>query len=32
MAIETKKNGASGSTVIDENRGQDDARQNPKKR
>ncbi|GJW07148.1 hypothetical protein Tco_1569571 [Tanacetum coccineum] len=32
MAIETKKNAASGSTVIDENRGQDDVRQNPKKR
>ncbi|GJR66474.1 hypothetical protein Tco_0012539 [Tanacetum coccineum] len=32
MAIETKKNGASESTVINENRGRDDARQNPKKR
>ncbi|GKC86706.1 hypothetical protein Tco_1147355, partial [Tanacetum coccineum] len=32
MAIETEKNAASGSTVIDENRGWDDQRQNPKKR
>ncbi|GJV02092.1 hypothetical protein Tco_1335661 [Tanacetum coccineum] len=32
MANETEKNGASGSTVVDENRGQDDARQYPKKR
>ncbi|GJY35233.1 putative retrotransposon gag domain, aspartic peptidase domain protein [Tanacetum coccineum] len=32
MAIETEKNAASGSTVVDENRGQDDVRQNPKKR
>ncbi|GKF42659.1 hypothetical protein Tco_0126001, partial [Tanacetum coccineum] len=32
MTIETKKNAASGSTVIDENMGQDDLRQNPKKR
>nr|GFB41798.1 hypothetical protein CTI12_AA187700 [Tanacetum cinerariifolium] len=32
MAIETEKNAASGSTVIDENRGRDDLRQNPKKR
>nr|GEV65398.1 hypothetical protein CTI12_AA187700 [Tanacetum cinerariifolium] len=32
MAIETEKNLASGSTVIDENRGRDDLRQNPKKR
>nr|GEU97840.1 hypothetical protein [Tanacetum cinerariifolium] len=31
MAIETEKNAASGSTVIDENRGRDDLRQNPKK-
>nr|GEY33033.1 hypothetical protein [Tanacetum cinerariifolium] len=31
MANETKKNGASGS-VVDENQGQDDARQHPKKR
>nr|GEW28756.1 hypothetical protein [Tanacetum cinerariifolium] len=31
MANETKKNGASRS-VVDENRGQDDARQHPKKR
>ncbi|GJW00103.1 putative retrotransposon gag domain, aspartic peptidase domain protein [Tanacetum coccineum] len=32
MAVETEKNTASGSTVIDENRGRDDLRQNPKKR
>nr|GEU86003.1 retrovirus-related Pol polyprotein from transposon TNT 1-94 [Tanacetum cinerariifolium] len=32
MAIETEKNGASGSTVMDENRGRDDVRQNPKNR
>nr|GEW33167.1 putative retrotransposon Gag domain, aspartic peptidase domain protein [Tanacetum cinerariifolium] len=32
MAIEIEKNAASGSTVIDENRGRDDLRQNPKKR
>ncbi|GJT90848.1 putative retrotransposon gag domain, nucleotide-binding alpha-beta plait domain protein [Tanacetum coccineum] len=32
MAIETEKNAASGSTVIDENRGRDDMRQNPKRR
>ncbi|GKC49836.1 putative reverse transcriptase domain-containing protein [Tanacetum coccineum] len=32
MAIETEKNAVSGSTVIDENRGRDDVRQNPKKR
>ncbi|GKB46820.1 putative nucleotidyltransferase, ribonuclease H, partial [Tanacetum coccineum] len=32
MAIETEKNAASGSTVVDENRGRDDVRQNPKKR
>nr|GFC10720.1 hypothetical protein CTI12_AA187700 [Tanacetum cinerariifolium] len=32
MAIKIKKNAASGSTVIDENRGRDDLRQNPKKR
>ncbi|GJR85442.1 cytochrome P450 78A7-like protein [Tanacetum coccineum] len=32
MAIETEKNAASGSMVIDENRGRDDVRQNPKKR
>ncbi|GJS08842.1 putative retrotransposon gag domain, aspartic peptidase domain protein [Tanacetum coccineum] len=32
MAIESEKNAASGCTVIDENRGQDDLRQNPKKR
>ncbi|GKD75467.1 hypothetical protein Tco_1333749 [Tanacetum coccineum] len=32
MPKETKKNGASGSTVVDENQGQDDARQNTKKR
>ncbi|GJS64506.1 putative retrotransposon gag domain, aspartic peptidase domain protein [Tanacetum coccineum] len=32
MAIEIEKNAASGSTVIDENRGRDDVRQNPKKR
>nr|GEX80335.1 hypothetical protein [Tanacetum cinerariifolium] len=31
MANETEKNGASGS-VVDENRGQDDARQHPKKK
>ncbi|GJR16150.1 zinc knuckle CX2CX4HX4C containing protein [Tanacetum coccineum] len=31
-AIETEKNAASGSTVIDVNRGRDDLRQNPKKR
>nr|GFA97119.1 hypothetical protein [Tanacetum cinerariifolium] len=31
MANETKKIGASGS-VVDENRGRDDARQLPKKR
>ncbi|GJT50986.1 ATP-binding cassette subfamily C member 8 [Tanacetum coccineum] len=32
MVIETEKNAASGSTVIDENKGRDDLRQNPKKR
>ncbi|GJW42050.1 hypothetical protein Tco_0070849 [Tanacetum coccineum] len=32
VAIETEKNADSGSTVIDENRGQDNARQNPKNR
>ncbi|GJW95402.1 ATP-binding cassette subfamily C member 8 [Tanacetum coccineum] len=32
MAIEIEKNAASESTVIDENRGQDDVHQNPKKR
>ncbi|GJV83150.1 putative retrotransposon gag domain, aspartic peptidase domain protein [Tanacetum coccineum] len=32
MAIEIEKNAASGSTVIDENRGRDDVSQNPKKR
>ncbi|GJR42479.1 putative retrotransposon gag domain, aspartic peptidase domain protein [Tanacetum coccineum] len=32
MAIETKKNATSGSTVIDENRGRDDLRHQPKKR
>nr|GEW88109.1 hypothetical protein [Tanacetum cinerariifolium] len=32
MAIETEKNAASGSMVIDENRGRDDLHQNPKKR
>nr|GEV84874.1 hypothetical protein [Tanacetum cinerariifolium] len=32
MAIKTEKNAASGSMVIDENRGRDDLRQNPKKR
>nr|GEX75869.1 hypothetical protein [Tanacetum cinerariifolium] len=32
MMIETEKNDASGSTIIDENRGRDDACQNPKKR
>nr|GEW69351.1 hypothetical protein [Tanacetum cinerariifolium] len=32
IKIETEKNAASGSTIIDENRGRDDARQNPKKR
>nr|GEY15953.1 hypothetical protein [Tanacetum cinerariifolium] len=32
MAIKTEKNAASGSTVIDKNRGRDDLRQNPKKR
>nr|GEW99580.1 putative retrotransposon Gag domain, aspartic peptidase domain protein [Tanacetum cinerariifolium] len=32
MLIETEKNTASGSTVIDENMGRDDARQNLKKR
>ncbi|GJY14835.1 putative retrotransposon gag domain, nucleotide-binding alpha-beta plait domain protein [Tanacetum coccineum] len=32
MAIEIEKNATSGSTVIDENRGRDDLRQNPKKR
>nr|GEW84162.1 hypothetical protein [Tanacetum cinerariifolium] len=32
MAIETEKNVASESTVIDENRGRDDTRQQPKKR
>ncbi|GKA79133.1 putative reverse transcriptase domain-containing protein [Tanacetum coccineum] len=32
MANETEKNDASGSAVIDENRGRDDARQHPKKR
>ncbi|GKF56156.1 hypothetical protein Tco_0166496 [Tanacetum coccineum] len=30
--IETEKNGTSESMVVDENRGWDDARQNPKKR
>ncbi|GJU98173.1 ATP-binding cassette subfamily C member 8 [Tanacetum coccineum] len=32
MTIETEKNAASGSMIIDENRGRDDTRQNPKKR
>ncbi|GKA98700.1 hypothetical protein Tco_0826637, partial [Tanacetum coccineum] len=32
IALKTEKNAASGSTVIDENRGQDDLHQNPKKR
>nr|GEU37490.1 hypothetical protein [Tanacetum cinerariifolium] len=32
MMIEIKKNVASESTIIDENRGRDDVRQNPKKR
>ncbi|GJX21215.1 putative retrotransposon gag domain, aspartic peptidase domain protein [Tanacetum coccineum] len=32
MAIETEKNAASGSTVIDENRGRNDLRHQPKKR
>nr|GFD56352.1 hypothetical protein CTI12_AA187700 [Tanacetum cinerariifolium] len=32
MAIETEKNAARKSTVIDENKGQDDLRQNLKKR
>ncbi|GKE10456.1 hypothetical protein Tco_1414007 [Tanacetum coccineum] len=32
MTIESEKNAASGGTVIDENRGRDDLRQNPKKR
>ncbi|GKA85072.1 putative nucleotidyltransferase, ribonuclease H [Tanacetum coccineum] len=32
MTIETEKNIASGSTVIDQNRGRDDLRQQPKKR
>ncbi|GKB07141.1 putative retrotransposon gag domain, aspartic peptidase domain protein [Tanacetum coccineum] len=32
IAIETEKNAASGSTVIEENRGRDDVRQKPKKR
>ncbi|GJW62306.1 hypothetical protein Tco_0111641 [Tanacetum coccineum] len=32
MPKETKKNGACGSTVVDENQGRDDARQNTKKR
>ncbi|GJX55553.1 putative retrotransposon gag domain, aspartic peptidase domain protein, partial [Tanacetum coccineum] len=32
VAIETEKNTVSRSTVIDENRGRDDTRQNPKKR
>nr|GEY02465.1 hypothetical protein [Tanacetum cinerariifolium] len=32
MTIEIEKNVTSGSTVIDENRGRDDVRQNPKKR
>ncbi|GJT45454.1 hypothetical protein Tco_0954169 [Tanacetum coccineum] len=32
MTIETEKNAVSGSMVIDENRGRDDVRQNPKKR
>ncbi|GKE67459.1 putative retrotransposon gag domain, aspartic peptidase domain protein, partial [Tanacetum coccineum] len=32
MTIKTEKNGASGSVVVDENRGRDDARQHPKKR
>ncbi|GJZ53761.1 hypothetical protein Tco_0608646 [Tanacetum coccineum] len=32
MTIKTEKNGASGSMVVDENRGRDDARQHPKKR
>nr|GFA68785.1 putative retrotransposon Gag domain, aspartic peptidase domain protein [Tanacetum cinerariifolium] len=32
MAIKIEKNAASGSTVIDENRGRNDLRQNPKKR
>nr|GEY75794.1 putative retrotransposon Gag domain, aspartic peptidase domain protein [Tanacetum cinerariifolium] len=32
MAIETEKNAASGSTIIDENRDRDDTRQQPKKK
>nr|GEV60445.1 hypothetical protein [Tanacetum cinerariifolium] len=32
FSIETEKNVASGSTVIDENRGRDDTRQQPKKK
>ncbi|GJX32362.1 putative retrotransposon gag domain, aspartic peptidase domain protein [Tanacetum coccineum] len=32
MAIEIENNAVSGSTVIDENKGRDDVRQNPKKR
>ncbi|GJW49958.1 hypothetical protein Tco_0091309 [Tanacetum coccineum] len=32
MTIKTEKNGASGSVVVDEKRGRDDARQHPKKR
>ncbi|GJT57578.1 hypothetical protein Tco_0992632 [Tanacetum coccineum] len=32
MANENEKIGASGSVVVDENRGRDDVRQNPKKR
>ncbi|GJW40600.1 hypothetical protein Tco_0066445, partial [Tanacetum coccineum] len=32
MTIETKKNAASVSTVIDENKGRDDTRQQPKNR
>ncbi|GKB74461.1 putative retrotransposon gag domain, aspartic peptidase domain protein, partial [Tanacetum coccineum] len=32
VVIETEKNAASGSTVIDKNRGWENARQNPKKR
>ncbi|GJW42912.1 hypothetical protein Tco_0071711 [Tanacetum coccineum] len=32
MANENEKIGASGSAVVDENRGRDDVRQNPKKR
>ncbi|GJX16759.1 RNA-directed DNA polymerase, eukaryota [Tanacetum coccineum] len=32
MAVEIEKNVSSGSTVIDENRGRDDVRQNPKKK